>query len=125
MSLLLHIIMTYIKENIITKLQNLYSLLRNPGEGNNLPVLFVKNPLCTGNLLPACKIFIERPADWDSLHNRLRDVPWENIFKLHASAATSEFCEWVGVGIGYINLIENIRSSLIHLHGFQLLVLLP
>ena len=117
--------MTYIKENIITKLQNLYSLLRNPGEGNNLPVLFVKNPLCTGNLLPACKIFIERPADWDSLHNRLRDVPWENIFKLHASAALSEFCEWVGVGIGYITLIENIRSRLIHLHGFQLLVLLP
>ena len=125
MSLLLHIIMTYIKENIITKLQNLYSLLRNPGEGNNLPVLFMKNPLCTSNLLPACKIFIERPADWGSLRNHLRDVPWENIFKLHASAATSEFCEWVGVGIEYINLIENIRSSLIHLHGFQLLVLLP
>ena len=27
--------------------------------------------------------------------------------------------------IMYISLIENIRSSLIHLHGFQLLVLLP
>ena len=25
----------------------------------------------------------------------------------------------------YISLIENIRSSLIHLHGFQLLVQLP
>ena len=29
----------------------------------------------------------------------MRDVPWENIFKLGASAAASEFCEWVQVGI--------------------------
>ena len=28
----------------------------------------------------------------------MRDVPWEDIFKLGASAA-SEFCEWVRVGI--------------------------
>ena len=27
------------------------------------------------------------------------DVPWEDIFKLGASAATSEFCEWGQVGI--------------------------
>ena len=32
-------------------------------------------------------------ADWDSLHDHLRDVPWEDIFKLSASAAASEFCE--------------------------------
>ena len=32
-------------------------------------------------------------ADWDSLHDHLRDVPWEDIFKLGASAAASEFCE--------------------------------
>ena len=38
-------------------------------------------------------------ADWDSLHDHLRDVPWEDIFKLSASAAASEFCEWVQVGI--------------------------
>ena len=38
-------------------------------------------------------------ADWDGLHDHLRDVPWEDIFKLHASAAASEFCEWVQVGI--------------------------
>ena len=36
-------------------------------------------------------------ADWDGLHDHLRDVPWENIFKLGASAAASEFCEWVQV----------------------------
>ena len=38
-------------------------------------------------------------ADWDGLHGHLRDVPWENIFKLSASAAASKFCEWVQVGI--------------------------
>ena len=31
-------------------------------------------------------------ADWDGLRDHLRDVPWEHIFKLSASAA-SEFCE--------------------------------
>ena len=29
----------------------------------------------------------------------MRGVPCENIFKLSASAAASEFCEWVQVGI--------------------------
>ena len=37
-------------------------------------------------------------ADWDGFRDHLRDVPWEDIFKLGASAA-SEFCEWVQVGI--------------------------
>ena len=32
-------------------------------------------------------------ADWDGLRDHLRDVPWEDIFKLGASAAASEFCE--------------------------------
>ena len=30
----------------------------------------------------------------------MRDVPWDVIFKLGASAAASEFYEWVQVGIG-------------------------
>ena len=38
-------------------------------------------------------------ADWDGLHDHSRDVPWKDIFKLSASAAASEFCEWVQVGI--------------------------
>ena len=38
-------------------------------------------------------------ADWDSLCDHLKDVPWEDIFKLSPSAAASEFCEWVQVGI--------------------------
>ena len=31
-------------------------------------------------------------ADWDSLCDHLSNVPWEDIFKLGASAAASEFC---------------------------------
>ena len=38
-------------------------------------------------------------ADWGGPHDHLRDVPWEDIFKLGASAAASGFCEWVQVGI--------------------------
>ena len=29
----------------------------------------------------------------------MRDASWEDIFKFGASAAASEFCEWVQVGI--------------------------
>ena len=38
-------------------------------------------------------------ADWDGLRDHLRDVLWEDIFKLSASAAASEICEWVRVGM--------------------------
>ena len=38
-------------------------------------------------------------ADCDSLHDHLRDVPREDIFKLSTSAAASGFFEWVQVGI--------------------------
>ena len=52
MSLLLHIIVTYIKKYIITKLQKLYSLPRNPRAGH-----------CkTSDLSHVRKIFIERPV---------------------------------------------------------------
>ena len=37
-------------------------------------------------------------VDWDGLRDHLRDVLWEDIFKLGSSVA-SEFCEWVQVGI--------------------------
>ena len=30
-------------------------------------------------------------ADWDGLHDHLRDAPWGDIFKLGASAAAREF----------------------------------
>ena len=38
-------------------------------------------------------------VDCDGLRDHLRDVPWEDIFKLSASAAASEFCEWIQVRI--------------------------
>ena len=38
-------------------------------------------------------------ADWDGLHDHLRDVQREDIYNLSASAAASEFCEWVQVRI--------------------------
>ena len=38
-------------------------------------------------------------ADWDGLWDHLRDFPWEDIFRLGASTAPSEFCEWIQVGI--------------------------
>ena len=38
-------------------------------------------------------------ADWDGFCDYLKDVPWEDIFKLSASDAASEFCEWFQVEI--------------------------
>ena len=64
-------------------------------------------------------------ADWNGLYDHLGDVPWEDIFKLRTSAAVSEFCEWVQVGMMYISLIVSIKSNLTRHHGFQLLVQLP
>ena len=46
-----------------------------------------------------CVAYDYSRADWDGFHDHLRDVPREDIFKLSASAAASEFCEWVQVGI--------------------------
>ena len=31
-------------------------------------------------------------ANWDCFWDRLEDVPWKYIVKLHVSAASSEFC---------------------------------
>ena len=39
-------------------------------------------------------------ADWVGLHAHLRDVSWEDIFKLSAFSAVNEFYDWVQVGIG-------------------------
>ena len=38
-------------------------------------------------------------AGWVGLCDHLRDIPWEDIFTLGAAAVTTEFCEWVQVGI--------------------------
>ena len=64
-------------------------------------------------------------ADWNSLADHLRDVPWDDIFKLGAFAAANELCEWVQVGNDVYIPHRKYQVKLHHLHGFQLLVLLP
>ena len=65
-------------------------------------------------------------ADWDGLCNHLRDALWEDIYTVSPSAAASEFCEWVQIGIDVYNPHRKYHvkphSSL---YAFQLLVLLP
>ena len=51
-------------------------------------------------------------ANWDGLCNHLRDVPWEDIFKFSASAAASEFCEWIQVGIDVYILHRKYQAKL-------------
>ena len=64
-------------------------------------------------------------ADWDGLRDHLRNIPSEDTFKLSASTAASDFCEWVQVEVDVcIPLIVSIRSNLTHFHGFQELALL-
>ena len=46
-----------------------------------------------------CVAYDYSRADGDGLCGHLRNVPWEDIFKLSASAAASEFCEWFQFGI--------------------------
>ena len=62
-------------------------------------------------------------ADWDALPDHLRDVPWEDTLVL--LLLPPNFVSGFRMELMYIPLIENIRLSLTHLHGFQLLVLLP
>ena len=52
-------------------------------------------------------------------------VPLNDIFKLGASAAASEFCEWPQIGIDVYMSHHNIKSSLNLSLCLQLLLLLP
>ena len=56
---LLHIIVTYRKYNY--KMMKIIQSIINLKTGNKSPTLFLKKSLCAGNLLPTCKILIERP----------------------------------------------------------------
>ena len=55
--------------------------------------------------------------------DHLRDVPWEDIFKLSASTAASEFYECVQVGIDVYIPYRKYQVKP-HLLGFHQLVLL-
>ena len=46
-----------------------------------------------------CVAYDYSRTDCDGLRDHLRDITWDNIFKLSASAAASDLCEWVQVGI--------------------------
>ena len=53
--------------------------------------------------------------DWDGLRDHLRDILWENIFKLVASAAATEFFEWDQVGN---NVYAPHRKYQVKYHSF-------
>ena len=56
-----------------------------------------------------CIAYDDSRAEWDCHCGHLRDVLWEDIFKLGASTTASEFFEWVQVGIDvYISLIRSM-----------------
>ena len=63
-------------------------------------------------------------ADWDGLCDHLRDVPWISL-NLVLLLLLVNFVSGSRLEVMYISLSENIRSSLTHLYGFQLHVLLP
>ena len=46
-----------------------------------------------------CVAYDYSRADWDGLRDHLTDVLWEDIFKVSVSAAASELCEWLQIGI--------------------------
>ena len=64
-------------------------------------------------------------ADWGSVNDHLRDVPWRISLNLVLLLLLVNFVRGFRLELMYISLIKNIRPSLTHLHVFQLLVLLP
>ena len=64
-------------------------------------------------------------ADWDGLHDDLRDVPWEDIIKSVLLLLLVTFVSGFRLELMYISPIVNIRSNFNHLHGSQQLMLLP
>ena len=56
-----------------------------------------KGFLLVKNLEILVQIVPDSPIYYYCLCDKLRDVPWEDIFKLSASAPASEFCEWFQV----------------------------
>ena len=64
-------------------------------------------------------------ADWDSFVIIRQMFHGRIYLNLVLLLLLVNFVSGFRLELMYISLIENIRSSLIHLHGFQLLVLLP
>ena len=86
----------------ISSVASICSTMAFPPLGNSDHVVSVSIDFPTNSQQDApfhCIAYDYSCADWDGLRDHLRDVPWEDIFKLGASAAASEFCEWIQVGI--------------------------
>ena len=86
----------------LTSDASIYSTMTFPPLGNSDHVVSISIDFpsnCQRDALFQCIAYDYSRADWDGLCDHLRDVPWENICKLGASAAASEFCERVQVGI--------------------------
>ena len=70
--------------------------------GNSHHVVFSDSidflPNSKQDALAHCIAYDYSHDDWNGLCDHLRDVTWEDIFKLSASAAASEFCERILVG---------------------------
>ena len=64
-------------------------------------------------------------VDWDELCDYLRDVPCEGVLNSVLLLLQVSFVSGHRLELMYISIIVSIRSSLTHLHGFQLLVQLP
>ena len=50
-------------------------------------------------------------ADCDGLRSHLRDVLWEDIFKVGASAAAAKFCEWISGHASFISMVFSCFCS--------------
>ena len=64
------------------------------------------------------------PPDWDGLRNHLRDNGKISLSSVLLLLLVNSV-DGVRLKLMYISLIVSIRSNFIHLHGFQLVVLLP
>ena len=70
------------------------------GNSDHVVSVFINFPSNSQQDAPFHRIAYDSScADWDGICDHLRDVPWEDIFKLGTAAAASEFCEWVQAGI--------------------------
>ena len=65
-----------------------------------MPALFLKKPLCTGDLLPTCKIIIERPVKTSAGAKLLPDVTGvlklssDNLLDFHAKILSVPVNVW-------------------------------
>ena len=97
------IVITLLLDLFLTSDASIWSMMAFPPLGNSdhvavsVSIDFPTNPHRDAPF--HCIVYDYSRADWDGLLDHLRDAPWEDISKLSASAAASEFCKWAQVGI--------------------------